>query len=103
MRGYGDLKFGPNKGITREEAAAIISKHFSLSYNINGSELEKFSDAHYVGEWAREGLAQLIGIGAVKGIGDGSSYVLKPQKKVTRAEAVVIINRVAQCCNELSN
>ena len=85
ITGRWDGTFGPDLPITRAEFAAIASRFASLPYT--GTDL--FSDT--AGHWAREEINRAASYGWVNGVGDGT---FAPDRAITRAEAIAIINRV---------
>ncbi|XEC95583.1 S-layer homology domain-containing protein [Paenibacillus tarimensis] len=85
MEGYPDGKFRPEKAISRSEMAAIVGRWMKLE----GATKHSFSDVD--GHWAEQLIASVSQAGYMEGYPDGS---FDPDKAVTRAEAVVIVNRV---------
>lgn len=87
MKGYAeDGTFRPDRKISRAEFASIVARYLNLSQSqaVNFPDL---ADDH----WALEDIKKVVAAGIMKGYEDGS---FGPQKPVTRAEAVTIINRV---------
>ncbi len=87
MNGYLDGNFKPNGNITRGEMAAIIFNYLKLS---DDGALAGFSDVteQY---WASGIIAAVNKAGIMAGYPDGT---FQPQKVLTRAEAVTILNRL---------
>ena len=85
LAGRSDGTFGPDRPITRAEFAAIASRFSSLAYR--GDDL--FTDI--AGHWARNEINRAASYGWVNGVGDG---IFAPDRTITRAEAIAIINRV---------
>ena len=85
INGYPDGSFQPNGQITRAEFAAIASK---FGDNV-GAAGNAFSDIN--GHWGSSLIGAVAGNGWVSGYTDGT---FKPNQKVTRAEAMAIINNV---------
>ncbi len=85
FEGYDDGTFGPNKAITRAEFAIISSRFSSLEYD--GGPL--FTDV--VGHWAEDSINRAAVTGWINGYEDRS---FRPDNKITRAEAITLINRV---------
>lgn len=85
IKGYSDGTFKPNKGITRAEFAQMIAVFVKDGYP--GSS--NFKDVK--GHWASNAIEQLYGNKKIKGFPDGT---FKPDQKLTRAEAVTILNSV---------
>ena len=85
IKGYSDGTFKPNQAITRAEFAQMISAFVKNGYPGTGS----FKDVK--GHWASDAISALYGNKNIKGYGDGT---FKPDQKLTRAEAVTILNSV---------
>ena len=85
IKGYSDGTFKPNQTITRAEFAQMISVFVKDGYP--GSS--NFKDVK--GHWASDAISALYGNKNIKGYGDGT---FKPDQKLTRAEAVTILNSV---------
>ena len=85
IKGYSDGTFKPNQAITRAEFAQMISTFVKNGYPGTGS----FKDVK--GHWASDAISALYGNKNIKGYGDGT---FKPDQKLTRAEAVTILNSV---------
>jgi hypothetical protein len=84
--GYPDGSFMPQKAVTRQEAACMLAKLLQPGGNGGSS----FSDATQIGSWARASVTQLVYWGIMSGYPDGT---FQPERNITRAEAVVIINK----------
>lgn len=85
IKGYEDNTFRPNVEITRAEFANMIAVFIKDGY----TEKERFKDVK--GHWASDAINELFGNKLIKGYPDGT---FKPDEKLTRAEAVVILNSV---------
>ncbi|MCI5643672.1 MAG: S-layer homology domain-containing protein, partial [Peptoniphilus sp.] len=85
IKGYSDNTFKPNQAITRAEFAQMISVFVKDGYPGTGS----FKDVK--GHWASDAINELYGNKNIKGYSDGT---FKPDQKLTRAEAVTILNSV---------
>ena len=84
IAGYEDGSFKPNGYITRAEFATIAARFFDVTYN--GKDL--FPDIS--GHWAKDYINQAANKGFVNGYEDGT---FKPDRNITRAEAVTLVNR----------
>ncbi len=84
LKGYEDGTFRPDGNITRAEFATIAVRFFEVEYN--GKDL--FPDIN--GHWAQDYINQAGFVGLVEGYPDGT---FGPEKLITRAEAVTIVNR----------
>ncbi len=78
-------KFDPNANITRAEFAAICARFDNSEYEI----ADNFTDVS--GHWAEAEIHEAAAHGWIRGYEDGS---FKPNKQITRAEAMTMINRV---------
>ncbi|MGI5873610.1 MAG: Spy0128 family protein [Bacillota bacterium] len=89
LNGYGDGTFAPNKPITRAEFATMAIRFFK-----DESENEDaFSDVS--GHWAERNVQRASAQGLINGYPDGT---FKPDQRITRAEAMTIVNRVLRRC-----
>lgn len=77
--------FAPNADITRGEFAAIISRFAEKSIDI----AEDFTDVD--GHWAESDIYKAAAFGWIKGYEDNT---FRPDREITRAEAMTLINRV---------
>lgn len=85
ISGYPNGTFKPNESITRAEFAQMISGYVK-------NEKSSTSDFKDVKDhWAKDAIDKLYGNKNVNGYPDGS---FKPNAKITRAEAVTILNSV---------
>lgn len=89
MAGYQDGTFGPNKSITRQEAAAIIARLMSLSVP-EQDVLGSFNDSDKIAPWAKAAVGAVVQNKLMSGYTDGT---YKPASPITRAEAVVTLDR----------
>ena len=85
--GRTDDRFAPNEAITRAEFAAICARFAAY----DGSATNSFTDI--AGHWAEDEIACAAALGWVDGYNDGS---FRPDKNISRAEAMTLINRVLQ-------
>lgn len=85
VNGGSDGYFRPSDPITRAEIAAMIARCDGNSY---GNAYTNFSDVK--GHWAASYIARAYELGWINGY--GSTY--EPDKYITRAETVAILNRV---------
>ncbi|WP_214630911.1 family 10 glycosylhydrolase [Paenibacillus agaridevorans] len=85
ISGYADGTFKPKSEVTRAEFAVMLARMLNLQGN--GAELE-FNDMAAIGSWAKQGIAQAVEAGIVKGYSDGS---FRPNAKISRVEMVTMI------------
>lgn len=90
VNGMGDGTFAPEKTITRQEAAVLVSRlaakcGLTVEYSDAAARnvLSQFGDYRTCGDWAKEGLAFCY----ANGILDDSVLDIRPTEAVTRAEA----------------
>lgn len=86
VNGYNNGDFGGDDAITRAEFATIAVRFFGGEYL---GDTDKFGDID--GHWAVNYINQAAQLGLVEGYGDGT---FRPDAKITRAEAITIVNRV---------
>lgn len=86
--------FDPNAFITRAEFAAVAARFDKSSV----SQLANFSDIS--GHWAALEISKAAANGWVNGYSDGT---FKPNRNITRAEAMALINRVLNRVPETAN
>ncbi|NMW85272.1 S-layer homology domain-containing protein [Peptoniphilus sp. AGMB00490] len=85
ISGYPDGTFKPNESITRAEFAQMISGYVKNEKK-GSSDFQDVKD-----HWAKDAIEKLNGNKNVTGYPDGT---FKPNAKITRAEAVTILNSV---------
>ncbi|MDI4643772.1 S-layer homology domain-containing protein [Cohnella hashimotonis] len=89
MKGYADGTFGAEKPITRAELASLAAKLLDGAATGDVAAGAGFADT--AGTWAEAAIKQVQSAGIIKGYEDGS---FRPNKPVTRAEAVAIVNKL---------
>lgn len=94
IKGYEDNTFRPNNKLTRNEMAVIAMKAFGYGEATN--QQLKFKDANSIPSWAKGYVAKAIELGIIKGYDDNT---FKPNKTITRAEAVAMIARCIDSVN----
>ena len=85
IKGRTAKSFVPDAPITRAEFAAICSRFDNSNVEINSS----FNDIS--GHWAEKEIERAASLGWIQGYTDGS---FKPDRNITRAEAMAMINRM---------
>ncbi|NLJ99609.1 MAG: hypothetical protein GX318_00020 [Clostridia bacterium] len=88
ISGYSDRTFRPNQAITRQEASGILIHLLKLTPS--GEVLEVFEDYRQVAEWAKGSVGAAHKAGLLGGYPDKT---FKPLQGITRAEAVVVLDR----------
>lgn len=86
LNGYSGNLFKPDNGLTRAEFCAILSRIMEtpLSENVT----DKFGDIE--NHWAAREISALTQLGFINGYSDNT---FRPDKNLTRAEAVKLINK----------
>lgn len=85
LTGYNDGSFRPNDPITRAEFATIAARFLSDPYSLQ----DRFYDTE--GHWAEVYINRAAEVGWINGYNDGS---FRPDKAITRAEAMTLVNNV---------
>lgn len=88
VSGYEDGTFRPERALSREEAAVVLSRAFGYLSGYNNAR--KYTDYPEITEGARSAISYAVQKGVISGYPDGT---VKPKRKVTRAEAAVMINK----------
>ncbi|WP_171632450.1 polysaccharide lyase family 8 super-sandwich domain-containing protein [Paenibacillus plantarum] len=86
MSGYSDGSFKSEQTITRAEMASIASKLLTVKPDAAGG-----SFADVVDHWAQVAIHQVKAAGIINGYADGT---FRPEMRLTRAEAVIMINKL---------
>ena len=91
VNGYPDGSFKPEKNVTREEFAAMLSNYARALNDFKAPDADKslagFPDGSAVSDWAQEAVAWAVEADVIHGYADGS---LKPSGNITRAEAAAM-------------
>ncbi len=90
LHGFPDGSFHPSAGLTRAQAAVIISKAAHLDTSTQSdSSFNDVSPEH----WAAQYIAAAVKAGYLHGMGDGS---YQPEQSLTRAQAISLIMRLSR-------
>lgn len=81
----------PNKPISRQEVAVIIERILKMDLSTAGQAVDRLNDANQIADWSRNAVGALLSGGYLNGYPDNT---FKANKSMSRAEAVVIIDRV---------
>ncbi|MEK3826824.1 S-layer homology domain-containing protein [Paenibacillus sp. FSL K6-1558] len=87
--GYADGSFKPGQGITRAEIASVLQHLLKAEQAVTSEATTAFTDVKQ--HWAQEAIARLDAAGVLAGYTDGT---FRPEKLVSRAEAVTMINKL---------
>lgn len=90
ISGYPDGTFKPNAGITRQEAATILSK-VTRKDNVLVGVVNAFGDGNLVPEWSRDNMAWMIQNQYMSGYPDGT---IGFERSVTYAEALAMVDNI---------
>ncbi len=94
VSGMSGEEFKPKANITRQEVITILARILEKAGKLKKSDvslLDNFVDGDFVSPYAREYMADLIGMGIVQG---NDKKRLNPVEPITRAEVCVIVKRV---------
>ncbi len=99
VSGYSETQFGPNDNITREQLAVILYNFAAFKgLDVTGrAELESFSDAAQVSEFAVEALRWAVDAGLMSGV---DNVTLAAGGTATRAQVASLLMRF--CENQLA-
>ncbi|NOU77801.1 family 43 glycosylhydrolase [Paenibacillus sp. LMG 31459] len=89
VSGYSDGTFGPDKAVSRQEAAVMLYRMFQLDASAAAAGP---TDAEQLPQWSREAVLTLLDDGFLSGYEDGS---FKGTRFVTRAEALRMIGNLS--------
>jgi uncharacterized repeat protein (TIGR02543 family) len=96
ISGVSEVSFNPNGNITHEEVYTILGKTLpilSLSSKSNaGKSLDNYKDAILLSDWSVKQTAELVEIGIIQGV----ENKLDVKQLITRADAVVFIERLLE-------
>ena len=88
ISGDGNGIFRPNDPVTRQEAAAMISRILGLKQN--DSRAYRYTDSYAISNWAKGVVGAVSEAGIMAGYPDGS---FGPNRVLTRAEAVLALDK----------
>ncbi|ACV64679.1 S-layer domain protein [Desulfofarcimen acetoxidans DSM 771] len=89
ISGYEDNTFRPDRNISRQEVAVIVTRLLKLDTAGDLTELDKFADRSSIPSWSQAGLNAAVKNGIINGYPDKT---VQPFKAITRAEAIVCLN-----------
>lgn len=90
VSGVGQGRFAPDKELTREEMAVIMSKFLKVSnksLNAKGNS-NGFMDDGKIESWAKDAVKEMAKLGVVNGMGDGK---FAPKSPFTRAQVAQVL------------
>jgi len=92
---YG-TKANPTGEITREEAAALLVRYLDLPAN-EKADASTFADSSSISAPYLEYVLRAVHAGIINGYSENGKTLFKPQKTLTRAEALTILYRASGC------
>ena len=94
VHGTGAGKFDPNRAITREEMAVMMSNFLKESgKNITEVQTIQFIDNKAIAPWAQECVNELARKGIIKGMEDG---YFRPKSSFTRAQVAQVLFNIGR-------
>ena len=96
VAGTSSTTFEPDLPVTREQIAVILMEYMTrvlkLERTWTPADLSGFPDADSVSDWAKDAMADAVGLGLISGAtaGDGVAY-LNPQGSATREQVATIL------------
>ena len=94
--GCGDGTMGPDRNINRQEAMSVIARAFAVADG-TAADIQAFSDASAVSDWAVASVAGLVKAGIVS----GDAGRLNPTAGITRAEIAQMLYELdLQFCSD---
>ena len=96
VAGTGDgTTFDPDLPVTREQIAVILMEYTDRILNIKRTwtpaDLSTFPDADSVSDWAKDAMADAVGLGLISGASNGGQTYLNPQGSATREQVATIL------------
>ena len=93
VSGVGQGNFAPDKELTREEMAVMMTKFLKLSgKNLNAKgKTNAFKDDAKIQGWAKDSVKEMARLGLVSGMGDGS---FAPKSQFTRAQVAQVLYNI---------
>lgn len=91
VTGVGNNKFAPTVKITREQLATIFYRYSAYKgYDMTpAGDLDAFSDAAQISDWARSAVSWAVGSGLIMGTGEA----MKPGDITSRAQVATVLQR----------
>ena len=96
VAGTGDgTTFEPDRPVTREQIAVILMEYMTrvlkLERTWTPADLSAFPDAGSVSDWAKDAMADAVGLGLISGASNGGQTLLEPQGSATREQVATIL------------
>ena len=90
----GKLYAYPDRGVTREEFAVLLSRYMGINTADYASVEVPFADMDQVDSWAADAVRAMYALGIVGGSTVNGQQVFNPDGTLTRAEAVTMLGRM---------
>ena len=95
VAGTSSTTFEPDLPVTREQIAVILMEYMTrvlkLERTWTPADLSTFPDADSVSDWAKDALADAVGLGLISGASNGGQTLLEPQGSATREQVATIL------------
>lgn len=92
IKGISENVFAPDDCLTREQAAVMAAKITGLE--INTENVKGFADSSKISDWAKEYVSAAADAQLLIGYSEDDTF--RPQNHITRAEAVVLLDRMSK-------
>jgi len=93
VTGVGDGNFAPERNLTREQAAVMLSRLAYILEQPLPAQAATFADNAQVSDWAADAVGQMQATGIMGGIGDNR---FAPQGAYTREQSIITIMRLLE-------
>lgn len=90
----GKLYAYPDRGVTREEFAVLLSRYMGINTADYATVEVPFADMDQVDSWAADAVRAMYALGIVGGSTVNGQQVFNPDGTLTRAEAVTMLGRM---------
>ena len=95
VAGTSSTTFEPDLPVTREQIAVILMEYVTrvlkLERTWTPADLSAFPDAGSVSDWAKDAMADAVGLGLISGASNGGQTLLEPQGSATREQVATIL------------
>ncbi|MFQ9556333.1 MAG: S-layer homology domain-containing protein [Oscillospiraceae bacterium] len=95
VAGTSGTTFAPDQPVTREQIAVILMEYMTrvlkLERTWTPADLSTFPDAGSVSDWAKDAMADAVGLGLISGASNGGQTLLEPQGSATREQVATIL------------
>ena len=95
VAGTSSTTFEPDRPVTREQIAVILMEYVTrvlkLERTWTPADLSGFPDAGSVSDWAKDAMADAVGLGLISGASNGGQTYLEPQGSATREQVATIL------------